>query len=985
MKRLALLLALLLPVSAHAATNYLSDADCLAAYSFESGAITTDSCTAAAQTLTNNNSITTVTNFAKAGSNNVDLNGTNQHFSCTDAGCPLLDVSSGAISCGGWITPDTIGASMSMGGKGTSSSRSWNFTISATGKLDWLGYTSALQQIHPIDTLTLTAATPYFVAFSYSGDTTANGSCVHLFGSGVDRSTCVTPAGTGHNNTSGHFTLGATYSSGTTFTQGFDGKMDGWLCTKENSAGVGMSHAQWCEVCRFDAGGAGSDDLAACGNCVAPGGVATATPTVTTTPTPTLTATPTFTPAPTVTPTQTFEAGVATATLTPTPTTTPGTATPTPSPTATNASAQHYFVGASWNSTACGGTCAACQDDPDCGTSPSNSCCSLSYWNLNRRLVVLNDGDTVNISPGSYTTTDSCIIPRKQVLYRGRNQSNNGAALEDTVIVTPPAGGAVCNGGKGIAGENSTVLTNAGIEDIRFGACGGPNNCAIIKVSQASSGIYLRRIKVMNTSKTGMHIGPFFSESTEDAPCFNGRLISNILIEDSQFSGNTGANGLLLHCINGGTVRRNIFNNNGTVGANANGIEVDGVIGDAGIPFLLQDNYAEGNSADNFDFAGSNLAQCEAGTHGIIVERNISKNGGSTLFSVSHCNYDITFRNNLGLGSGRCFNQYSCGHHLKFYNNTCYVTGRIVQLFTNCRACDVRNNIFVTTSSGDYAIYLDWNFASTESVWQNNIVDTAGGTTVGVFEPNGGQAYDSGTTARNTCGINPGARNATTDPQGPSIASTAQTSQSFYTTLSSFKTAALFGGSGVSASGDIWDATPTFINAAASNASGLHLATNDVVARLTGQTIASVTEDYDRNVRIAPYSIGFDQDAAQAGSTPTPTTSPTPSVTPTPTVTTTPTATITATPTTTTTPTPTPTLTATPTATVTATPTTTPTITPVPTPTEPDPTLTPTRTPTPTRTATPTLTATPTVTTTPTARPGTRMQGGYGAGAGTQP
>lgn len=914
MRLLALLLTVL-ATPAWAATNYLNDASCVAVYSCESGAVTTNTCAGGGNTLTNNGTVTAVSSDAKWGNEACDFNGTNQFLSCTDAGCPGLDITSGPLTVLCWATPDAVGAvAHAIMDKGSDSSRSWLLgPLSSSAYPRWVAYTTALDQIHPIDALAMTTGVSHFVAATYTGDTTASGVKLYVYKAGSQRTVTATAVSTGLNNSSSDFHMGATYSSGTTATKFFDGRLE---CAVFNRV---LSADELCEICRYDPNGAGTDDFAACGSCTITGGV-TPTPTPTVTPTATKTATPTVT-----------------ATMTgATPTQTPGAPTLTPTPTTTstpNGAGNTYYIGTAWAE--CSGS--GCQDDADCGTTRGNACATLAYWTANRR-AVLQFGDTVRIAPGTYSGGATCIIPKNGVTYEGRTAADTalttwagGPVIDASATSTagPCGGRAIADTGTGLANFTLRYFTLSGATNTGSGSW-------LRATSAVESGLLIDGIRVTNVNAGYPFVIGDTPSSLNECPT---RLMRNVTVRNSQFDTNGGSPGLFVGCVDGmdiGTSRA--FYNGGAhpsnptqsaCGADGDGIQIAGMING-----VIHDNELFDNCEGNLDLAGIwNGAQCDGAVHDNIVERNImystfTTNVGDRTsgWSSSHCAHHNTYRNNFVFGPVSGVVHYSCANHDTLDSNTIWVTsGKALTLYNNHRGDTIRNNIFIANTA-DEAVRVDRATTGQETTWMNNVIVNTGGGPL-IFE----RECNNNDPTCTVCGT--GGDGGPSSPNWPGLDPTYDVTSNGGSGLSNLATFQTQGDAGQwfgSESGDTdqWGTKPTVQSEATLSAANLHLAPGDTIAKNNGST--TLVSDFDGQTRTAPHDIGAD-DAAPAGAG-------TPTVTPTPTATRTPTPTVTVTPTRTATPTPTATVTATPTVTATTTP---------------GPGATVTRTPTPTRTVTP--------------------------------
>ena len=62
-----------------------------------------------------------------------------------------------------------------------------------------------------------------------------------------------------------------------------------------------------------------------------------------------------------------------------------------------------------------------------------------------------------------------------------------------------------------------------------------------------------------------------------------------------------------------------------------------------------------------------------------------------------------------------------------------------------------------------------------------------------------------------------------------------------------------------SGAGDRWGTAPALVNAGSPNAANLHLSESDTVAKDAGFAIVPAIDDFDGDVRTAPWDIGADE------------------------------------------------------------------------------------------------------------------------------
>jgi hypothetical protein len=559
-------------------------------------------------------------------------------------------------------------------------------------------------------------------------------------------------------------------------------------------------------------------------------------------------------------------------------------------------------------------------DDLDCGAGKGASpaahpCASLAYWTGTRRNV-LQAGDVVRLTGtfGPLNDRNHCIVPRPNVTYEGRTTADAPAAGFDDAVVDAAStpNDAPCHGGAincrsdaycaGFGGFTLRYLTLANAPGVN-----GEGN-QLIPASTVSSDLVIDHVRFTHSASNGLLIGS--GASNEDDPCDGVRNVRNITIADSQFDQNTlhdSQAGLWLTCTDGGSLlRSSAFDNRGDGTTQAECMEDDdqpGCEGHRGYQFggwingLMADCVAHDNGYYNVNFSGnSDAAQCDALTHDIIVERLVTYDPGSSDLSYSHCNYNITVQNSFAWGHGTAINQYSCAHDLHFYNNT-FWTDRGMLLFTNCRACDFRNNIFRCNSASE-CLYVDRATRNPLTTWEHNVVVNAGsGVALKVSDSNGecvgtpGGSCDCPGTTLAVC--------PNSDPQSPGCPSPWKDNLSptfGNSDLDAFQLDAMFGAeTGV---GDTWGFTPAVVDPSTPEVGALHLAPTDTVARNTGTEIEAalfgpaIDADGDARPQEGSWDIGADEVAptdtptsAPSGTpiaTLTPAASTPPTVTPTP-------------------------------------------------------------------------------------------------------
>lgn len=999
---LALVLGVgLLAARADAATNYLADADCLEAQSFESGFVGTNLCNSGINNLTNTGSVAATTTNAKWQTSAGDFSGTN-FLGCLDATCPELDVSSGGLSGACWITPDAIGTTQTIMGKRSASSPSWQLGLLSSGKAQVLGFATNLNQMNVIDDTPLVAGNTYFIGFSATGTTAVNGLSLYVLGAGVNRVNTGTAPGAGWNNVAGAFTVGGMYATDTTIQEGFDGRADSCVLFKR-----ALTSYELCEICRTDPSGAGTDDAASCGNCLL--GAAG-------TPMATITATPTLTPTP----------GTPTPTRTPTPTVTPSGATPVSTP--TPGTQTTWCIGAF---TACNGVNTDVgsghepADDATCGivgASGGHPCLTVA-WFTGQRAASVATGHSIHLT-GTFTSCttggcqNQCLNPltAANVTYEGRHADGTACSDPDPTVCqamavldgTNATNASPCFGWGAIRLNTSGgTLTNLTYRNLTIANTPRDGIFLAPKHQGAMPGLTLDHVRVTNATGNGAWIGSGYDVAPPNLPCDGDYLVSDVHVVDSQFDANSGG-GLWLACAGENSVveRSSAFHNcpltyrNGTLGTAclnctdqacvADGFHIVAK-GTAATPILIQDNDLYENGQDNIDVSGNGNSGSPSGAEAqyVRVQRNRIHDARSKgNVNMNHGSRYVDIWNNYIYGTGSGISGYTCPVFPSILHNTIHTTNTGIWLFDGFLNATVENNLVITDTSGSAfgPLVLGSTSAQSSNLTKNNgLFPISGGKAVAYNNAgstncvNTGDAhgfacpglcnandprfycYDpttpltcwGGTNHRALCSVAsqcPGGvcqycPNLNSDASLLAVLPYATTQAATYATKCAAGT--LLDPTGCT--GDVWSATPpTLIDINTPSAANLHLNPSDTTAQGKGLAVSAPTTDYDQDAMANPPPIGADQPAgvgATATATPTPTVTPTPTLTVTPT----PTVTVTLTPTKTATPTPTPTVTASP-----LNPTATPTVTPTPT-------LTPALTPTPTATRTPT----PTVTSTP--------------------
>lgn len=537
---------------------------------------------------------------------------------------------------------------------------------------------------------------------------------------------------------------------------------------------------------------------------------------------------------------------------------------------AVSAESATYYVGAFSGSTPA--------DDPSCGTGkgapPSaHPCATIPYWNANRRSALAN-GDVVRIAPGTYKDTGAsantghhCIIPRANVTYEGRTAADGVLDNHESVVIDVTGTDKYKNpcGGRPMQtpGGLPAPLSGFTLRDMKM--MGGSNGGADLNGSE-SSGVLIDRVRF--TKNTGPGPGLFvgkYSGSYSDVDCvLSGRPLKNLTIVDSEFDNNTGIfGGLSLGCLDGFTLSRltvhdnrasNVSQATCTANPSTPGCDdFDGVQFQGAINGTFTDSEVWANGEDNIDVGGHPAGK----SHDIVIER-VWAHDAATNFKTSGSGH-VTIRNSVCTGTGNCYSQYSCAHHIKLYNNTFWNTGGgyVMLVWQNCYACEFVNNIFRGNSSNKL-IFVDRATTNPTTRWENNIVVNEG------IGPAIGEDLGAGQCA------NPSGSTVCEDPNVPCPGFAQMTGPNNLPDspagLAQFQAGGdagqWFGSE--TGNGDKWGVAPQIVNAAGNSLEAVHLSPEDGVARDAGLALSPGFNDMDGAPR--PAGSGWDIGADEAGS-----------------------------------------------------------------------------------------------------------------------
>ena len=576
-----------------------------------------------------------------------------------------------------------------------------------------------------------------------------------------------------------------------------------------------------------------------------------------------------------------------------------------------------YYVGNTW--TACVG---ACLDDADCGTPIANSCATLEYWTANRRSI-LGDGDTVRISPDTYTTSTgtstNCIVDDgiDNLTYEGRSAADGVLDDYTSVViqrlsqnsVNSPCFGSCIRASEGTLGSGTTWRDFKCQSDKTFQTSGGGNNkCIFVVANAATTDVTIDRVWCHQWGRQGLQV-QFPSRQSVD--CSNGadRLIDGMVVMDSKFSENIGVfGGAAFGCAKNVQILRNqVIDNHGcpsltTCQTNPSSSCCDNHDGiqSAGLKyFRIADNEVARNGQDGIGLGGHyNIT-----SHGVIERNQSYDNGNRQMGKITDGAKYLTVRNNIAWGANQIQTIEGCVRDIYLYNNNYHRedTGQTFRISHKCCDCEFYNNIFTGSnpSSGGSehggicgfgCNTTGWDEGNPPAVgcdlkWDNNIIVNRDAT---------GSAVDttcwtflSALPSHIACDNDNETSQVSWWPVGDN--DTTEDIPFLYNenNLAGWRAAGWLPGT-TYGSGDQWGTAPTFVAGStcqtAASVAGCKLASTDTIAKNSGidlstngrctsgrcdrgdagdtcavNTDCDTSDDYDQDARVG-WAVGFDEE-----------------------------------------------------------------------------------------------------------------------------
>lgn len=497
-------------------------------------------------------------------------------------------------------------------------------------------------------------------------------------------------------------------------------------------------------------------------------------------------------------------------------------------------------------------------DVQNCGTL-SNPCATLSYWTRFRRPAEL-DGCTptslctIRFAPGTYVPESNygCILAGPNQVYEGRTSKDE--VLDDyssVVIDLARVGRNKPCAARGVVALASDY-TNFVIRDVRI--VNAPKNGILLRAPAGSaptvSNLTIDRVWV-DEAKDGaaIHLENVFEES--DDCVGTGRLLNGVSIVDSLVTNNHGVGGAIsVGCATNVVVDRSEIRDSRGSRISLRTCEMNPVAPGCddfdGIQFagvvdgVIRDSVVTGSGEDNIDVGGHYRK-----SYRILVQRTYTGRAGRRSIKVSGGAYEVTFRNNVFVGSVAEFSQ--CTNNSVFENNTVWSgDAPAFQGWAYCKGCIVRNNILRNKgTAATVQVSTAWTNMTIE--WNNNLIVNEGPGWV-IREIRGPAKCDP--------------KNCRSDCPEPWPAAQHVTKLS-KSDLLQFQNKGYQGdwfGPGTGAK-SIWGVPPKVINATSPDAGNLHLSPDDDVATDAGATLPGFFGDFDGDTRPrgAGWDIGFDE------------------------------------------------------------------------------------------------------------------------------